>query len=103
MAIINRLEKRTYLKHSNIKTSDKSFSLYEIIENITSELVKNQRDLITEISLGRIPEVALENEILKIIGRYNYSIINSNGFKMSRDEMIDLLRAKGVECEKVRD
>lgn len=58
-------------------------SIYDVIERITTEVVQNNRDLVNNITLGKVPESALETLIIKIINKYNFRVLGK-----SRDELV---------------
>jgi len=79
--IINRIDKRA--NHRVEVETDTYLSIYEVIEKVTTEVVQTNRDLVGDITLGKIPESALEAVIIKIINKYNFQILNKN-----RDELV---------------
>lgn len=80
-AVINRVNARTSVKVEEMQKG--YFSVYEVIEKITTEVVKNNRELVTDITLGKISESALMTIIIKIINKYNFKVLGK-----SRDELV---------------
>lgn len=81
MPVVDRISRRS---EGEPKNNDAAYlSIYELIEKITSEVVQQNRELVTDISLGSIPESALESTIIKIINRFNFRVLDK-----SRDELV---------------
>lgn len=75
--IAHRAKERVEEESSNVT------SIYEVVEKLTTEVVQNNRDLIADIKLKKIPESALEVIIVKIINKYNFKILGK-----SREELL---------------
>lgn len=80
-AVVNRIAKRASGRLDN--TQETYVSLYEVIERITTEVVQNNRELVSDITLGKVPESALETVIIKIINKYNFRVVGK-----SREELV---------------
>ncbi len=83
--IVDRVSERARIRKEDNKTIYLSF--YEVLENITNEVISNDKELVNEITLGNVPETALENKILKIINRYNYKVANKKRNELIKDVM----------------
>ncbi len=79
--IVNRVSQRAKTRIEEHRES--TISLYEVIEKITTEVVQNNKELIGDINLKKVPETALEVIILKIINKYNFRVLGK-----SRDDLI---------------
>lgn len=79
--LVNRIAKRATARVEDSKES--YISIYEVIEKITTEVVQSNRDLVGDITLGKVPEEALEVVIIKIINKFNFKVL-----KKSREELV---------------
>jgi pilus assembly protein CpaF len=79
--IINRIEERAASTRSERK--EQVISVYEVISQIADEVVRNYKELISDITLSKSPKSSLENVIIKIIADRNYTVND-----VSRAELI---------------
>lgn len=83
--IVDRIAER-----SKIKDKDKEdiyLSSYEVIEKITEDVVTENSELVNDITLGEIPESALETKIIRIINRYNFKVVGKTRKELVKDVM----------------
>lgn len=82
-AVIDRISARASSRAKDEAAATQFVSVFEVVEAITNELNRTNKDLITQITLKAVPESALEMAIVKIINKYNYGIVGKD-----RDELI---------------
>lgn len=82
-AVIDRISARSSSRAKDEAAATQFVSVFEVVEAITNELNKTNKDLITQITLKASPESALEMAIVKIVNKYNYGIVGKD-----RDELI---------------
>lgn len=94
-AIIDRINARANLATRETAATTQYISVYEVVEAITEELLKTNKDLITQITLNAIPESALEMAIIKIISKFNYGVIGKDREELVK-EVLDHVFRHGV-------
>jgi pilus assembly protein CpaF len=82
---VDRISSRANIRKDDVENI--YISTYEVIEEITNEVVKENKELVNEITLGNIPETALENKIIKIINRHNYKVIGNTRKDIIKDTL----------------
>lgn len=81
--IVDRISER-----SKIREKDRQnlyLSSYEVIEKITEEVIRENKDLVNDITLAHIPESALETKIIKIINMYNFKVEGRSRKELIKD------------------
>lgn len=81
--IVDRITERSKIKDKD--REDVYISSYEVIEKITEDVVTENSDLVNDITLGEIPESALETKIMKIINRYNFKVVGKTRKELVKD------------------
>lgn len=94
MSVIDRVNARA-ARASKTSLEEQFISIYEVVEAITEELLKTNKDLITQITLNEIPETALEMAIIKIISKFNYGLVGKDREELVK-EVLDHVFRHGV-------
>ncbi len=88
--IVNRIEERA--QHRPQEEKEEVFkSIYEVIERIAHETIKEHRELIGEINLSRAPKASLEPAIIKIINQRNYKVVDISRKELVKEVMDHIL------------
>lgn len=90
MPVVDRMNMRSEIREED--KADIYASIYEIIERITSELVRNNRELVTDITLGAAPESALEAAVVKTINRYNLKVLGKQRNELIKEVLDNIFR-----------
>jgi len=80
--IINRIEERSLHQNEN---RNEIVSIYDVIRQIADEVVKNYKELISDITLSKSPKSSLENVIIKIIADRNYKVNDVNRAELIKE------------------